>query len=81
MKENLILSGEAADVLGVSTRMLAFLEEKGLLQPVMRLPWGGRFGLRLYRKEDVQRLAREREANRAAGNGRGAKAPVGAVAK
>jgi len=71
MNERFILSGEAADLLHVSTRMLAFLEEKGLLQPAMRLPWGERWGLRLYRREDVLKLAREREAAQAVSVGAG----------
>jgi DNA-binding transcriptional MerR regulator len=59
--ERLILPGEAAELLGVSTRMLAHYEQKSVLRPAIRLQRSAHWGVRLYRLDDVMKLARERK--------------------
>ena len=49
--------GQAAAIVGVSTRTLRYYEELGLLHPSSRSPGGGR----RYCEEDLARLLRIRE--------------------
>jgi len=62
--KKLVLPGNAAALLGVCTRMLEYYEKKGTLIPAVRFGGNGHWGLRLYHEEDVQRLARQRKADK-----------------
>ena len=64
MNEQLILAGDAARLLGVSSPYLSVLEKRGSLLPALRFQ-KGRWGLRIYRLEDVERVAAERQTARA----------------
>lgn len=77
MDGKLILAGEAARRLAVTLTTLTDWERAGILQPAMRLgPWR----LRVYNLQDVERLAAEREAKKASGNGQGRR-PIAAAGK
>lgn len=65
-EQKLLLPSSVAALLGVSTRMLTYYEEKGTLVPAVRLGGNGHWGLRLYHQDDVQRLVRQRKADKKA---------------
>lgn len=63
-KNPLIPTAETAEILRVDVRTVHRMAEDGRLTPALKIP--GRTGAYLFDRNDVERVANERQAERAA---------------